>query len=1052
MVNDTPVTTIAPSHAIERDPTHPRPMFTPSLRFILLTILISATRLSLSFAADYTRTTPVEIPADLILFEAESMKTDGKSWRVQPFVRDHIRAGSPSNLQQLAGDTGGPGTATKEITLARDGRYRIWVRYLDVTTATPKDPRWPFRVRASQGGQPVGSKDFDTVGLRLTPETLRKWSWDGDWGFSYVWDSMEADLKAGACVLEMSKLPPIDPGNYRYVDCFVVTSDLKYEPNTRDFATPLYLKVVMSKTGNPENVFLHFDASEVGHHDLTRVGLFPGAMAGYGPERWLRAGDESPWVNIAPILPPMVINAIYSFPSGLNDNVLPFEALTGWIVRAKASDYTLLLSRTPSEEGLIGKFHRSGRGAGLTLLIDMTKPQEAKSEIECSRELLRAVQQLPRTPGRRPREFPLITGIVHDSSRNPGEAIENDLRTLVALGFSGTANSLIDPALLSRHGMKFNSSQATIFFALKDGCFHQANWDAIREAQAANLKNYPPGGVQWIKLMDEVYSMHLEHLAACPVCTEKFKEFVRAKGFPADEAARARLVLDKAADPKLFYYTMLYRAQMLTDFMKRGTAIVRDLNPGVDTLANATTELTYSGNLLMRGTDWFSLYKQQAMTVGFVQDANACTPSQQTVSYTMDVLRSACKYHGQPLGVYNMISREPWDIAAKAFTEIGHGARIIDYYFWGPYHVQNADAQSRRTEVWPVLKEINHAVGAVEKDLLQATPVPSKLALLYSHTTDIWDLQPKDWGNDRKGFGDELMDLYLLLKHLGYPIDILTEDDVIEGRAADYAAVFVTGSHLKDGVLLKLLDWSNAGGFLYFGPGAAEFNQFNQPIKELVSLGLKRQPFKFVQSPGHEDYLPLMQVIAKVSDTERTFHAVGAYQKLANDTKGRVVLRFEDGTPCASVIEHGKGRIVSMGFFAGLSYVREGCIPMSLDRQKRRAEGKPLHTWNPRSYPAEYREFFRALLTPIAWKPPVAISHPLVEGSLLAGPKAYVLALSNWSGDLQKITVSATLPGKLGKPSAVIHSVKDVSVKGHTVRFTMNVERGDFIVIPRKDL
>jgi hypothetical protein len=39
---------------------------------------------------------------------------------------------------------------------------------------------------------------------------------------------------------------------------------------------------------------------------------------------------------------------------------------------------------------------------------------------------------------------------------------------------------------------------------------------------------------------------------------------------------------------------------------------------------------------------------------------------------------------------------------------------------------------------------------------------------------------------------------------------------------------------------------------------------------------------------------------------------------------------------------------------------------MSLDRQKRRAEGRPLHTWNSRSYPAEYRDLFRELLEPLA--------------------------------------------------------------------------------------
>ena len=194
----------------------------------------------------------------------------------------------------------------------------------------------------------------------------------------------------------------------------------------------------------------------------------------------------------------------------------------------------------------------------------------------------------------------------------------------------------------------------------------------------------------------------------------------------------------------------------------------------------------------------------------------------------------------------------------------------------------------------------------------------------------------------------------------------------------------------------------------------------------------------------------MMAVIAKVTDKEHTFNGVGSYQKVAKDMKGQALLQFvDDGTPAATELAYGNGRILFMGFFAGISYAREACIPMSAERVKLRAEGKPRVTWDPPSYPEEYRALFRKLLQPLAWKPPIEISNCLVEGSILAGPKAYVLALANWSGDPQKITVSATLPGKLGKPSSVINPLSDVKMEDDTVRFSMNVGKGDFIVIPR---
>ena len=277
--------------------------------------------------------------------------------------------------------------------------------------------------------------------------------------------------------------------------------------------------------------------------------------------------------------------------------------------------------------------------------------------------------------------------------------------------------------------------------------------------------------------------------------------------------------------------------------MKHATEIVHGLNPKVDTIANPSTELTSYQNLLSRGFDWFTMHKEQALTYGFVEDGNSCTPSQQTVSYTMDFLRSACKYHDQSYGVFNIMWNHPaWDVEAKAFTEVGHGARMINFYSWGPQHVLAADCASQRTELYPVLKEFNFAVGAVEQEILQARPVASKVAFLYSPTTDVWDMTPLQGVLDLHGFNAELMDLYLLMRHLGYPIDILTEDDVLEGRAKDYEAVFVTGDHLKDGVLPKLLDWTKDGGLLYVGSGAGEFNQFNEPLKDLEGAGLNGSP------------------------------------------------------------------------------------------------------------------------------------------------------------------------------------------------------------------
>ena len=969
-------------------------------------------------------------PSDAIFVEAEQMSTDGKTWSVQEH-QSGAYFGYPSGLKFLAGNTGGQGTATRQVTIPQDGRYRLWVRYIDIYPNKPTDPRYPFNLRLLQNSRPAIEKAFDITWLRATPEAQKKWD---TWARLFVWDFVEVDLKAGPCVIEMSKLEPMDTGYWRWVDCFVLTANIKYEPNSLDFVNPIYLKIMMNKMGNPAPVLFNIWGG-CGHVTVSKNGIRLGHMA-FPLEARMAAGDESPWVNIAGTLP-----------SATGVNRFRLDALTDWYVPTKESDFTVLLSKTPAKNGIIGQFERKGTGGGIRILLDPTKLDQTTDALKSSQTILAAVEAMPPAKGRRPTQFPLITGLYHEPSYTPPNVIANDLQTLELLGFSGTANCLINREQLRQHGLTFNSSQCTTYWALKDHCLHQPDWEAIRKAQADNLKNYCEGEVQWIKLMDEIYSVTLDHLKSCPICAGQFGQYLESLGLP-----RAAPVVDRSGDPKLFYHTMRFRSQTQADFLKGCTKIVRELRPDVQTIANATTELTFSGskNLLVRGTDWFELYKQQALTFGFAQDANACTPSQQTISYMMDVLRSACKYRDQPYGLYNMISRSAWDIGAKSFAEVGHGARMIDFYNWGPHYADGCDEQSQRPELYPVLRDFNFAVGAVEGELLKVKPVQSKIALLYSHTSDIWDLTPQDWGCDKQIFGGELMYLHLLLSHLGYPIDILTEDDVLDGRTAGYEAVFVAGSHLKDGVLPRLLTWTQEGGLLCLSAGAAERNQFNEPTRDLDEIGLKRHPFVYHEPPGHEESMPGMQVIAQVNADGQKFDVVGGLQKLASDTKGRVLLRFDDAdaSPCAAEIVHGQGRVVFFGFFPAMTYVRDGCIVSKAERQRLRSEDKPLVTWNPPSYPEAPRRLFAQVLDSLKFEPPVRVSHYLVEGCLSNGSDGAVLALANWSGKPQNIDVTVRVPGV--NPRAAIGTLTNVRREGDALRFSIAVERGDFVVIPSK--
>jgi hypothetical protein len=248
------------------------------------------------------------------------------------------------------------------------------------------------------------------------------------------------------------------------------------------------------------------------------------------------------------------------------------------------------------------------------------------------------------------------------------------------------------------------------------------------------------------------------------------------------------------------------------------------------------------------------------------------------------------------------------------------------------------------------------------------------------------------------------------------------------------------------------MEWTRQGGFLYLGAGAAERNQYNEPLAALDGIGLKREPFVFKEVPGHEEQLPGMQVAAKATFGDRTFDVVGGYQVLATSAAGRLWMQFAgtNAAPCATEIAVGQGRVVYVGFFPGTSYVRGGCIGMKAERDRMKQEGKPLVTWNPRSYPLDYHELFRALLEPVRWQPPVRVSHYLVEGSLLEGPDGAVLALANWSGEPQRVEVSIDCAARPGRPRAVVQRLHNLRITPRRVTFSLEVGRGDLVVLPTK--
>jgi hypothetical protein len=1022
--------------------------------------------------------------------------------------------------QYLVAPRSGTSRAVVEVNFPQSGDYRLWTRYVNRPAK-----RAPFSVEVTRvaDGDPVAQYAFDSQYVTPHIAHARPYS---NWEFliqhpvnptspvyewatydNWEWVKMPTDLAIecppapATCTHTVAIVPPStsDPEAVNaLIDAValipVTAADETHHPAAVDYAAPLYARFrVHSLDAPPRHRGLFYLSAE--HHSLhavtdRRFYSTPGKQFFENSAETvdaLEAGKSSRWINLNPAL------------WWADETWLELDLSMGpGRTMPTDSSWTIDLSTTPDESGLIDSWSRQGPGGGLVMHLDRRNPaqQVIESNVQLSESNLAAAQAASAL-GRQPTQFPIVTGIEYDRTRTPHVVVENDLDAVVTLGFSGTHDSLEDQGVLMSKGLDFEVRSCGVGANQDYSTRDVSSW-----ANQQLCQQIPP---RWAAGGTTIAMIRTgEEVAVPPVCgsspqcaTPSVKSSPQApndyayylsqvcpsRGLtPGDLSPGATVWSDvplvdaftpapdtPAQKPKAYYFSQRFRFQWYADYHAWATGVLEGMFPGVRTGANTRPDLGANRNMLF-GVDWYAMYRNNAWTHGFWEDGGT-EWSDQIVGYAFDVMRSACKYRNQPLGTFVHWTRPGADMAAKGFSEVGRGAKLLDFFTYGPRHTRDgaSDAASERRDWYAGVKAFNYAVGAAEEHLLRAMPPPSKVAFLYSNTSDIWDLYNARLHQlappvANEFAGAEQHGLYLLFRHMGYPLDVLSEDDVLEGRAAPYELVIVTGRYIKSGVMEQLLGWANNGGTLYIGPGAATFDEFNQLLPVAVTNHYPRGPFNFIEVPGAFGY-DTLSVRRQVASNNQVLNVVSAHQELVPNG-GTVLATFTssppNGAPAAVSYPKGTngGRILSVGFPIGVDYPNQG-ISEYWDYLAAHPELNPrlnpmssLRSYSPSYYPASHRTAMSAWLASTGIQPTVTVSDPLVEGSLLLEPNGdAVVVLSNWTGyaggPRQDTVVTVNLPGGGGTPWAAGGTIGNVAHGPDQLTFTTTVEYGHFVVIPR---
>jgi hypothetical protein len=509
------------------------------------------------------------------------------------------------------------------------------------------------------------------------------------------------------------------------------------------------------------------------------------------------------------------------------------------------------------------------------------------------------------------------------------------------------------------------------------------------------------------------------------------KEIEKAKTLPPEKQwEMVSLVPPLPERPVQYYESAIFRYQLWYKELaaKKDDGVER--HPGKRVLAGAN--FSPHMNVWPDVRQWVGPFKAGAMNMCWTEDWWWQVPelSPQVYGFLLDAFRLAQSYHGAAIQFYIMPFRgnSVDNFRRMHGLALAHGARVLNHF-----HVQDQElitwdyvdlSESPRT--FEAIHDVMRKVGAVEHRLYPAVPRKAQAAIMLSWAADTWDTE--DLGGAGHLYSaqynvnnDERKSLWTALRHAQYPVDLITDEDIAEGRLQDYRVLYVVGAEMLGAATEPLRNWVRQGGIVYATGGGGLLDEYHRPNASLLEMyGIKGHELaRKIRHIEPRNTLPQSQPL----DTVRFEAAAGGpsamdlpallYRETVVPAEGaRVIGRYQSDHSAAAVLsDYGRGKAFYMGALAGVAYVAPAMPPSS--------------DVLPTGFPEDRRQLITA---PLRWAriaSPVTSSDPLVEAQYMDGPNGAIVVLINWrEKPLDDLTVS--FPG-----TPQIRSVRSLQAAGY---------------------
>lgn len=913
--------------------------------------------------------------------------------------------------------------ATYSLAVPDAGKYRVWSKY-----QAPPYFQYPHRLELIQNGKTVFSHVYGKKGVD------RLWSFSGVsnelfwfWGVDH--DTAEApaglvSLDKGDVELRLITVPgdAKTPTGARFIDFVVLTTE---PADTYDGFKPYAVgSPFMNEALAATRLYARFEntSSKPAKLTVSRAGhmqpQYGGATATY-PANDVPIGQWSEWFDIGPFC-----------------RLAHDEGLT---LRVPAAEtFRVQFARDAAGKDSVGEVTISADSGAAIVPIDST--WNPKARVKTSKDHSLALIQQSKTWRKA-------------SPTKPA-----------SVRFYGAFNGPEDWVWDLKHALGYNTALPEKYAQIRPSIVHAHHGsEAAIQTLAKRLSAAERQSARVISFGDEIGLGKIDY--KLPANTAKFREWLKKRGVTAADLGfdPTTATLDDTK-PRLAWYSNLFNEEERFAAFRRMTETAKEvIGPHVLTGANYSPHhlaLCYGPVF-----QWVDIFKYKGMSMFWTEDYIFSVPeTPRMIAWQFAQIHSATKYHGQPIHFYVMPhapGQLPEVLRRSMLYAVGSGAAHVDNFWVGPperftenyvgYHYP---------ETYRALSESMYDTAAIEKFLEAANRRKAKVAVIIGKATDYNESRHKVKKQGDPFLGScknadaiieqtlcrkEQQYQYLALREAGYEVDLITEDDVAEGRLSGYEVVHFAGEWVERRTVATLRKWVEGGGVLYAAGGLGHRNEFDEADSGLLNLlGVKLAgTTKTLIAPRTLLELPLAEATDEISLDGVKIAMYGMRQTLATDG-AKVIGTWKDGTPAVTQTTLGKGKAIAVGGLPGMAHQRTGLKVVPYARG-----GRGTFT-----IPGNFADSATRLvnLGVSAKKPtPESVAGTGLEVLLLDGKAGTLVTLINWSETSRKsATVRVRLPFA-PKAARAIASGKSLKVQyaDGVATFAVDIVDAEFVTLER---